>query len=297
MSEDNYIPLRDLISESLLRDLILFFFLFLLVLSQQWDNVILLLFPLLTFAFSIFFNMINSNKWRVEFNDKNLIYTPLGLEKKHANRLVFCALFLLILVFWIGAESLYHPQLVDDYALYFIVIFTFVYTFGYYWIFIDLWKYSRIEITVHERDLQSNEDYHILSKNIEKIISYLKVKDFKKVSFLSFISFIVLNILNILTALITTTLKIPIFHIPLNLPGTGVENSEPIFLSIIIIGILIVPPLVTFMFLKLVYRNINTISKDRLNSVLETLPKEIQVKVVENLKALNKKFREEAKIE
>ncbi|GAI87830.1 unnamed protein product [marine sediment metagenome] len=122
MSEDNnnfYLTIKDLINETLIRDLVIFSFLFLLVITQVWENITLLLFPLVTFAFSIFFRIININKWRTEFENPTIAYNPLGLEKKHANRLFFTALFQLILIFWLGAESLYNPHIIDSYFPYF----------------------------------------------------------------------------------------------------------------------------------------------------------------------------------
>jgi len=110
MSEHNikefFLPFRNLIRESLIRDIIIFTFIFILTNTQGWDGIFLILFPLITFGFSLFFRIINTNKWRTEFENSLIIYNPLGLESKHANRLFFSALFQLILIFWIGAESL-----------------------------------------------------------------------------------------------------------------------------------------------------------------------------------------------
>jgi len=296
MSED-YIPLRNLFSESLLRDFLLFFFLFLLVLSQLWDNIILLLFPLISFAFSMYFNLLHVNKWRTQFDDNHVIYNPFGSEKKHANRLFFCALFQLILLFWIGAESLYHPQLIDNYAFFFVLIFIFLYSFGYYWIFIDLGRYTKIEIIIHGIDLQEIENEKISLKNIENIISFLRLKKFKKISLISFLVFILINLINIITSFITITLNIPIGQIYLNLPGTGIENSQPISLSYFIFAVYILPPVITILSLRSVYQEINSINIEKLNSILSSSPRDIRIKVIENLKLLNKKIRDEIKIE
>ncbi len=296
MSEDRYLPLRDLISESFLRDLILFLFMFLLILSQGWDNLLLLLLPLISFSFSIFFNLIHVNKWRTEFDERHLRYYPLGLEKKHANRLFFCALFQIILLYWIGAESLYHPQLIDSYAFFFIVIYIFLYSFGYYWIFIDLWKYARIEIVLDGIDMKFPED-SISSKNIENLINNLEIDHFKLISLISFGIFITLNILNILTALQTISFDVDIFQFYLNLPGTGIEGSQPISLSYIFCIVLLLPPIVTVIFLNSIYRKINSINTKRLSSVVSDLPRDIQIKVIENLKTLNKKIREQLRLE
>ena len=135
MSEDNnnfYLSIKDLINETLVRDLIIFSFLFLLVITQVWENISLLLFPIITFAFSIFFRIVNTNKWRTEFEERPIIYNPIGLEKKHANRLFFSALFQLILLFLIVSESLYNPHIVDQYFLYFNWLFFFYTLSGFF---------------------------------------------------------------------------------------------------------------------------------------------------------------------
>ena len=297
MSKENYIPLRDLISESFLRDLVLFLFLFLLVISQGWDNIVLLLFPVITFGFSIFFNLIHVNKWRTEFEEKHLVFNPLGSEKKNANRFFFCALFQLILLFWIGAESLYHPQLIDNYAFFFILIYVFSYTFSFYWIFIDLGKYARIEILIDGVDLQYIKQDYITSKNVNHLMSFLELNYYRKISIINFSVFIILNVLNILTAFLNIILNIEIFQFYLNLPGTGIEDSLPLSLSYCYYVILIVSPLIMIQFLKAVYAKLTSIDKGRLNSVLSQLPRDVQIKVIENLKTLNNRIKEELKLE
>ena len=241
--------------------------------------------------------MVSQNKWRTEFDDKSVIYSPFGLEKKHANRLLFCSLILLMLLFWFGAESLYHPQLIDNYTFYFIIIFVFVYTFGFYWIFIDLWKYSRIEVILQDANLVNIKDRATFGKNIDKMISFLKIQYFKEISVISFIIFLTINSVNILMSLLASNISIPFYQTRISLPGTGIESSEPLIVSIFIYGFLVIPPVVAFIFLVSIYKNINSFSKERLDTILNPLPKDIQIKVIENLKTLNKKFREELKIE
>ncbi len=291
MSEENYIPLRSFITENFLRDLILFSFLFVLFLSQAWENFILLLFPLITYGFSIFFRMIHVNKWKTEFNNIPVRYYPLGTEKKHANRLSFCALLQLILLFWIGAESLYHPQLIDDYTFFFITIFIFLYTFGFFWIFIDSWKYTKIEFVFNEIDYKNKK----LFDSFEKIISFLKIKSFKKIIIIIMLTFLISNGLNVFFSI--TTINIPFFYFSHELPGTGIENSDPMYLSYFIYFTLIIPPILSIIFFKMCYSQINNVNMEKLNKILNPLPEHYQKKVIENLKALNKRFQEELELE
>lgn len=291
MSEDKnnfYLTIKDLINETLIRDLVLFSFLFILVITQVWENITLLLFPLVTFAFSIFFRIINVNKWRTEFENPVIVYNPLGLEKKHANRLFFTALFQLILIFWLGAESLYNPHIIDKYFPYFNWLFIFLYTFGYFWIFVDLWKHSRIEIILG--GINNKEP-----KSLDSIVSYLKIKYFRLIVIINFSVFIALNILN--SILILTLDPNPLFSIQLNLPGTGSAGSDPLVISSINYLIFIISPLFAGISLFLNYREVNDFSRKDLDKILKTLPKDIQIVILENLKALTNKTRDQLNIE
>ncbi len=300
MSEKNikefFLPLRDIIRESLIRDVIIFTFIFILINTQGWDDIFLLLFPVITFGFSLFFRIINTNKWRTEFENSSIVYNPLGLEVKHANRLFFSALFQLILIFWLGAESLYQPHLVEGYYLYFSLLFFFFFSFGFFWIFIDLWKYSRIEIISDEQfnkdSLIHKSDHSINGKNV---LSFLSVKNFRIISIINFLWFIVLNIMNsIFTILILNNLSL---GIPLSLPGTGSMGSETLKVSALFHILLIITPFLTVTSLILNYRDINKFNRDNLDVIIKTLPKNIQIKIIENLKALNDKIKNQLKIE
>lgn len=291
MSEDNnnfYLTIKNLINETLIRDLVIFGFLFILIITQVWEDITLLLFPLVTFAFSIFFRIININKWRTEFENPVIIYNPLGLEKKHANRLYFTAIFQLILIFWLGAESLYNPHIVDNIFPYFNLLFIFLYTFGYFWIFIDLWEHSRIKIIF-------NGIINKETTNLDSILSYLKIKHFRLIVIINFSIFIILNILN--SILILTLDQNPLFTVQLNLPGTGSAGSDPLAISFIFYLIFIISPLFSVISLILNYRKVNDFNSKDLEKILKQFPNNIQIVILENLKALNNKIRDQLNIE
>jgi len=289
MSIKNKLQFKELISESLLRDLILFSFLFILVIAQDWDNILLLLFPLITFVFALFFKMIDTIRQESQTDDTLIIYNPLGSEKVSSHRLNFSAFIQLILLFWFGAESLYHPQLIDNYYIYFISIFIFFYTFGFYSVFIDLWKYSKIEIKIENKNSREDHD------NLDNVISFLKVKSFKIISIINLLVFILLNAMNILFAFLTFDKIMPGFEY--TLPGTGFENSEPITLSFIIYAIVTIPPLISIAFLFINYTDINNISSEKLNKILSSLPEGTQNKIIENLILLNENFKNKLRLE
>jgi len=283
--KNNFLSILQVFNESLLRDLILFFLAFIFVISQEWDTIFLILFPIITFSFALFFKIISTNKWRTQFKTRSIIYNPLGLEKKNANRLNFSALVQLMLLFWIGAESLYHPQLIDDYQQYFMIIFCFVYTFGFYWPFIDLWKFTRISINIGDNDVEIQQEDSAQYEDLKLAVSILKLDYYKKIFMFVLLNFIILNILNVLFAFLIIYQVLP--GISFNLPGTGIEGSHPFLISHVIYGILVSPPIITTFFLRTNYQIIiQNFDKDRLKQLLEPLPKNIQIKIIENLKAI-----------
>jgi len=261
--------------------------------------------------------MISVNKWRVEFDDSPIVYNPLGLEKKHAHRFGFCAILQLILLFWIGAESLYHPQLIDNYTILFLIIFVFLYTFAFYWIFIDLWKYSRIYVIfdgvdmkqlereeasdntkkVHFHSDEARKEKIIFRHQKEKIISFLQIRSFSMISYVSLILFLIINGINAFIVIIGNfDILVPV-EFQYILPGTGIESSQPLNLSVFMYIALIVPPIITVLLLTIAFHDVNSINHERLNSVLKNLPQNIKINVLENLKALNKRFKEDLKLE
>ena len=287
-SDENYLLLRELLNETLLRDIIIFIILYLFILAQSWENLFLLLFPIITFAYSVFFRIINTNKWRTTSNSTQITYNPIGLEKKHANRLFFTAILQLILLFWIGAESYYHPQLIQSYDLFFNIIFNFLYTFGFYWILIDVWNHSKIVIRLKNNKLSTQaQNNTLLKSDLDKVISHLKLKSFKIVSIVNLSTFIFLNVLNIsFTLFIDNTFSRFSYY----LPGTGIEGSLPLNISIISFLIVIISPLIASFLLIFIYKDLNNIDHANLENLMKELPEENRKNMIENLTKINKKF-------
>ncbi|MBY9019016.1 MAG: hypothetical protein KGD66_09320 [Candidatus Lokiarchaeota archaeon] len=276
-TNEEYLSLKDILNENLLRDLIIFVVLFLFILTQSWNDLFLLLFPLILFTMSMTFRIINTNKWRIFLANGMIFYNPLGSEKKHADRLYFSSILLLIMLFWIGSESVYHPQLIDDYTLYFNILFILIYTFGFYWILIDIWKNAKIEIISKEEQDQ----------DITKVLSSLGREKSIHLSVLNLIIFIILNVVNVLVAfLINFNL---ISGISYYLPGTGIEGSLPLEISISHLFFMIISPCLAVLFLFLIHQDIQDFNIDLLNDIIQSLPERKRNEILQNLSYINKK--------
>ncbi|MHA1257138.1 MAG: hypothetical protein ACTSPS_16230 [Promethearchaeota archaeon] len=82
-----------------------------------------------------------------------------------------------------------------------------------------------------------------------------------------------------------------------NLPGTGIEKSEPINLPYTTIGIIFTSPIISAIILHIIYKNITNINNEKLEKVLDSLPGNVKIEIIENLRVLNKKFQNKAKLE
>ena len=277
-SKEDFLRVKELLNETLLRDAFIFTIFYLFILSQSWINLFLLLFPIITFGFSLFFRIINTNRYRILLYNSQITYNPIGLERKHASRLNFTAFLQLILLFWIGAESYYHPQLIESYDLFFNISFTFFYTFGFYWIIIDIWKYAKIAIRLKKN-------------NTDKIISYLNIRHYKLITIVNLITFILLNVLNVSFVLLTDNNIISGFSY--YLPGTGIENSLPLKISILSFIIIWISPIAASLLIFIIYKDLNRITPaDFLNSFKE-LPEENRKQLIENFAKINSKFKQD----
>jgi len=228
--------------------------------------------------FSLFFRLINANKWRLSIDDNTITYNPLGLEKKHANRLTFTTILQLILLFWIGGESYYHPQLIQTYDFFFNIIFNFIYTFGFYWILIDIWKYSKITIKTRSS----------IEGSSEISVNHLNLKKFKLIYIINLGTFIFLNLLN-LGMVIQTEIN-GILGIMYILPGTGIESSLPLKISESSLLIIVFSPLIAILLFFLIYKKISNIDSSELIDKLQLLPENEHNKIIETLKNINHKY-------
>lgn len=70
-------------------------------------------------------------------------------------------------------------------------------------------------------------------------------------------------------------------------------SYQPIILSYFFFGILIIPPVLSIILLTFNYKAVNNFSKEKLDKIIESLPRNLQIKIIENLKALSNKFKKQ----
>jgi hypothetical protein len=162
--------------------------------------------------------------------------------------------------------------------------------------FIDMWRYVRIEIVPTDLYDKENQDYdsHNLNK-LANITSFLRKTNFK---FIALSNFLVLVIINLINALISIFIAYDsTLGVQLRLPGTGSGGLLPIIISPFIYGLLTISPVLATCSLIINYRGIHKFTREQLERVLEQVPTNIRINIIENLKALNEKLKDQLKIE
>jgi len=74
------------------------------------------------------------------------------------------------------------------------------------------------------------------------------------------------------------------------LPGTGIESSLPLKISLSSLLIVVVSPLIAILLFYLIYKNISKINPSELIEKLHLLPESKQNNIIETLKNINHKY-------
>ena len=175
-------------------------------------------------------------------------------------------------------DRYYHPQLIQTYDFFFNIIFNFIYTFGFYWILIDIWKYSKITI-----ETRSN-----IEGNSGILVNHLNLKNFKIIYLLNLGTFFLLNILNLGIVILTEINGfLGILYL---LPGTGIESSMPLKISASSFLNIVFSPLIAILLFYLIYKKISSMNPSELIEKLQLLPESEQNNIIETLKNINHKY-------
>ena len=145
------------------------------------------------------------------------------------------------------------------------------------------------------------DDYVIKQNEIEfaadlnNVVAFLNLKYFRSISIINLLVFIILNILNILSFVLIDSDSISGFQ--LSLPGSNNVGSEPLIVPFLFYGFLLISPLLTITLLVLNNTQISNFNLEKFNEIITPLPRNLQIKIVESLEALNTKMKEKLRVE
>lgn len=258
---------------------------FFLILVQNWINPILILYPIVSFSFSLFFQIIESNKKITKIEDSIILYNPFGGEGGNSNILTIFSYLQMLLIFLAGLDSLFHPQLVDNLFLFFLIPLVFLYGFEFFLLLIKVLNNAIIEIDLKNFKNQIIQNYR--NKTNKDVISFIEVKRFKKYSLYNLFLFIIILIFTLGMSFLAFFSQI--LALPFYLPGTGIEGSQPVNISYGLYLGVIIPPIYTIWFLYQIYKNIIDFFYDSAEKVINNITDDSKKAVLLNFLNFNKK--------
>jgi len=256
-----------------------------LTLVQNWVDPILIICPIVSFGFALFFQIIESNKHNTEIKDSFIYYEPIGEEGKNSNVLSIFSYLQIFLIFIMGLDSLLHPQLIDNFFLFFLIPLFFSYELGFFLLLLRVMNNSKIKIDLEninsqlENDLNNNDEKNLM----EGMLSFLSVKSFKKYSLYNLALFFLSLIFTMAFSFLTFFDLTP--GIPFYLPGTGIEGSNPVNISWMLYVGIFTPPIYTIWFLFQIFKKIVNFSNESLNNIKKNIIDDSKKSVL--LKILN----------
>ena len=273
-------------NETFLRPLIIFIVFYSFILLQNWSDITFLLVPISTFVLYAFFKIIDVSKEHTLVLGSDIAFNPIGNESRISNRLFFCSLLELIIVFVMGAESYRNPHLIDIYFIYYVVPLILIYNFSLYYALYDVGFSSKIEIMIRrkakfEQDGEINTDKPKGEPLENQLISFMRLSDFKIIYRLITIIFILLSSIWLILTFLGYVGLIP--NLSLNLPGSKLYEGVPLEVSFFIYVCIIGIPLSIISITVWVYKIITQIDKPKLNSIIAELPAIRRKKIIKTL--------------
>ncbi len=276
--------------ENFVRPTIIFAVFYIFILLQNWPTILLLLLPIITYSLFAFFKIIEVSKEHTIVQGSGILFNPLGNEENIAKRLYFCLLLEMILLFGMGAESLYHPQLIDnDYFLLYLFPIVIIYIFSPYYALYDIGFSAKIEIDLKNEFYETNMKYNseragIVAPREEeevKLISYLRLNEYKNIFlmmkvFLIFniTGWVVFNILGFMNSIPDLLIEIPG---SIMFEGSGMNITFFIFICIFSVPILFVG------IIYYIYSLTTKFDLDTFNDILSDLTPILRKKVLKTL--------------
>lgn len=279
MTKEYYIDsFRVLFHKDILLKVAIFLGGYVLILSQNWVSLSLILCPVISFGFALFFQIISNNKKITELKKSSIVFSPIGEERTNSNILVICSYLNLALVFIMGLDSFVHPQLIDNYFLLFLTVIVFIYGFGFFFLIIRVLSTGKVLMTPNEKSDLINKDP---LNNPERVISFVKVGAFKKISIINLAIFASTLALTLSLSYLTFDDILPglsFYH-----PGTGLEASQPVSISIMLYIDIMVSPIVSCWLLYSTYHKVATISDASVERTTKDLSKDLKKKIEHDL--------------
>lgn len=263
-----------LTSKFFLIEFLSFIPLYILNIYLAWPQIYLLLFPLILFCFGLFFVGIYFGKDQIQIPLEPITINPYGDEFFLSKIFFGCSIMLNVILTLFGVDTLYYPQLVDNYGIFFLIPIIIIYHTIWFWIPWNIFFKSYLKINKISKLNKESQEYQ--SKQDEKIIlQKLSNKQIKKYVIRNLVIFIALLGWFFIENMVILTLNTGMWIQKIAVPGTLIPYSEYVSISGTIWIILIVDPILFVIEYTLIVNHIiskKQIQKDKLLNNIKDLP-------------------------
>ncbi len=277
--------------KNLSLDVLFFTVSILLLLSLSLGTILLLIFPFITFGFA-FTIRLGTNKLHQDYSKNFYPVFHKKLLKTIGTKFSYVTIITIIFTYWISLDSFVFPQLILNHSFFFVIIFMFVFSFPFYWIFAEIWKHYNFNDIFEgiEIDYIPQDNHKTVIGQLDLLLSILKLNKIRKIYLINSLLYVVINIINVLLSIFTFINIVP--GITIILAGTGFESSPPISLPYSSIIAAIVIPLAAITSLVNLKKKVREVSKQKITECINEIPKEIQTKLVDNINRLSNFYEE-----
>jgi len=248
----------------------------LIVYNQNWNSILLFLYPLFSIVGLFFFLIYNDlQQYQTKISNYCLKFHLFGNDSL-PTQLLFGSSFIQILIIGLfGLDSKINPHLMQDYGIWYTILLTFIFSITWFLLSSLILINSRMDLVIrdktNDRDKKFERIFGIDKKMITKILIYMMI------------SIIFLICLYIVDSLLINYSPGGIWKIQLFLPGNTIDSADFIYITGFSYFILFLFPIGFFFIFGFIIYKFRQIPDGYINKIKQEIP-EINSEDLENIK-------------
>ena len=226
---------------------------FVLIYIEQWTYPYLFLFPIITWFGTLFFCMLTITKASTQPKTDKVSINPLNSEKHLWLIFLVSSILQMIILLILGWDAKIHPQLMDNYAHFFILPVFIIFCLTWFWL---MWfSISGSHAKIQNR-FSKDVSEQTQSKSRDIIISTFNIKKRKRYEIIliaGWLIIIAITVIDSLFVFLTTGIK-GLWKVKIHLPQYTNSEMMPLYFSGLIYLILILFPLLAGIIVQLIIK-------------------------------------------
>jgi len=270
-------PISKILSNKwLLSVFIIFVIELLIVYNQNWNAVLLFLYPLFSIVGLFFFLIYNDlHQYQMKISKYNLKFQLFGNDSL-PTQLLFGSSFIQILIIGLfGLDSKINPHLMQDYGIWYTILITFIFSITWFLLSSLILINSRMNLVIRDN---TNDRY----KKFERIFGIEK-KILLKIQLIVVISTLFLICLYLIDSLLINYSQGSIWKITILLPGNTIDSTDFIYITGFSYFILFLFPIGFILIFGYIIHKFRRIPDSYINKIKQEIP-EINTEDIEKIK-------------